>query len=114
MPASREASRVFPVPGGPLNSREWLPAAAISKARRGRSWRRGGCAFQPAKQHHVVVGGVVEGGWNLGIEQVGDVQIQQRRAAQLLQQALHGGQLALQLGALARQPVKAAGGGWRR
>ncbi len=34
---SREANKVFPVPGGPLNSSECPPAAAISKARRGRN-----------------------------------------------------------------------------
>ncbi len=38
MLAKREANRVFPVPGGPLNNNECPPAAAISRARRGRSW----------------------------------------------------------------------------
>jgi hypothetical protein len=34
MVGSREAISGLPVPGGPLNSRLWLPAAAISSARR--------------------------------------------------------------------------------
>ena len=38
MPGRRRASIVLPVPGGPASSRLWPPAAAISSARRARSW----------------------------------------------------------------------------
>ena len=40
IPGSRRASIVFPVPGGPISSRLCAPAAAISSARRARSWPR--------------------------------------------------------------------------
>ena len=40
MPGSLRASIVFPVPGGPARRRFCLPAAAISSARRARSWPR--------------------------------------------------------------------------
>ena len=40
MPGSRRASIVFPVPGGPMSRRLCEPAAAISSARRARSWPR--------------------------------------------------------------------------
>ncbi len=39
-PGSRRASIVLPVPGGPARSRLCAPAAAISSARRARSWPR--------------------------------------------------------------------------
>ena len=39
-PGSRRASIVLPVPGGPASSRLCRPAAAISSARRARSWPR--------------------------------------------------------------------------
>ena len=40
MPGSRRASMVLPVPGGPISRRLCAPAAAISSARRARSWPR--------------------------------------------------------------------------
>ena len=40
IPGKRRASIVLPVPGGPPSSRLWPPAAAISSARRARSWPR--------------------------------------------------------------------------
>ena len=40
IPGSRRASIVLPVPGGPASSRLCAPAAAISSARRARSWPR--------------------------------------------------------------------------
>ena len=40
IPGSRRASIVFPVPGGPASRRLCPPAAAISRARRARSWPR--------------------------------------------------------------------------
>ena len=40
IPGRRRASIVFPVPGGPASRRLWPPAAAISSARRARSWPR--------------------------------------------------------------------------
>ena len=40
MPGSRRASMVLPVPGGPISRRLCEPAAAISSARRARSWPR--------------------------------------------------------------------------
>ncbi len=40
MPVSRRASMVLPEPGGPVMSRLWAPAAAISSARRARVWPR--------------------------------------------------------------------------
>ena len=39
-PGRRDASRVLPQPGGPLISRWWPPAAAISSARRAWAWPR--------------------------------------------------------------------------
>ncbi len=39
-PGNRRASIVFPVPGGPISRRLCDPAAAISSARRARSWPR--------------------------------------------------------------------------
>ena len=62
---------------------------------------------QPAKQHHVVVRGEVKRRGDLRVQQVRHVQVHQRRAAQLLQQRLHGGQLHFQLWPLCREPVKA-------
>ena len=43
---SLDANKVLPVPGGPLNSNECPPAAAISKARRGRN-----CPFTSTKSN---------------------------------------------------------------
>ena len=40
IPGSRRASIVLPVPGGPASSTLCVPAAAISSARRARSWPR--------------------------------------------------------------------------
>src|SRR5918996_344806 len=40
MPGSRRASMVFPAPGGPIISRLWPPAAAISSARLASAWPR--------------------------------------------------------------------------
>ena len=40
MPGSRRASMVLPAPGGPIMSRLWPPAAAISSARLASSWPR--------------------------------------------------------------------------
>ena len=37
-PGSRAASIDLPAPGGPISSRLWLPAAAISSARLAVSW----------------------------------------------------------------------------
>ena len=40
IPGRRCASMLLPVPGGPIISRLWPPAAAISSARRARGWPR--------------------------------------------------------------------------
>ncbi len=56
IPGSRRASIVFPIPGGPASSRLCAPAAAISSARRARSWprtsaRSGAAASRIASPH---------------------------------------------------------------
>ena len=57
MPGRRRASIVLPVPGGPASSRLCPPAAAISSARRARSWPRTSArSGTPAQHLEVVVG----------------------------------------------------------
>src|SRR5699024_308825 len=57
----REAIMVLPVPGGPVSSRWWAPAAATSAARRARAWPR-----TSAKSGRRVAGSVPAGSGSAG------------------------------------------------